>query len=261
MKKILAVCILLLLAAGTAVAQFRVGPLAGVSLSRFVYEDDAYSDLFKTRFKPGFQLGMVLNYRVNKLYSLHTEFSYLKKGIDVRYEDEIVKIQNNAGFHYLSAPVLLRFSTHKIVKKQHLELYVNIGPEVNYWLGGSGVLTTTEPALFVKENILPYKVSFSEEQEFGRHMVVKEPSRVQMALGAGGGFIFDLGRSQNFAVDFRASFGVGKSFHGKQEGGQYGLDLYAENLQGVHHTLSITASYLADVDLNFIFRKGKSIRK
>lgn len=260
MNKVLVVCVFLLLAGNSAVAQFRLGALAGVSVSRFAYEDDAYGELYKTRFKPGHHLGMVLNYRVNRLYSLHTELSYLNKGIDVRYEDEIVKVKNRAGFHYLSAPVLLRFSIHQMVNSQHLEFYANIGPELNYWLGGRGILTTTEPALFVKENTLPYSVSFKEEEVVGRYMVVKEPSRLQMALGAGGGVIFDLGRAQNFAVDFRASFGVGKSFHGKQEGGQYGLKLYSENLEGVHHTLSITASYLADFDLNFFFRKGKSLK-
>ena len=260
MKKILVVCLFLFYGGGTAFAQFRIGPLAGASASRFVYDDEAYRALYQTRFKPGYHLGMALNYRVNKLYSLHTELSYLKKNIDVRYESEIVRIQNNAGYHYLSAPVLLRFSKHKNIKKQHIEFYANIGPEVNYWLGGSGVLETTEPAPFVNEGAFSYKVSFREGEEFGRYMLVEEPSRFQMALGAGGGFIFDLGRSQNFAIDFRASLGIGKSFHGNKEGGDYGLNLYTENLEGVHHSLSLTATYLADLDLNFI-RKGKAKRK
>jgi hypothetical protein len=261
MRKILFVCLLFLFGCGKVMAQFRLGPLAGIPVSRFVYENDAYRELYKTRFRPGYQIGMVLNYRVNKLYSLQTELSYLKKGIHVRYEDEIVEIQNKAGFHYLSVPVLLRFSTHKNFGSQHVELYANIGPELNYWLGGRGVLETTEPAPFIEGNSMPYKVLFREEQEAGRYMFVKEPSRLQMALGAGGGLIFDLGRSQNLAIDFRASLGLGKSFHGGQEGGQYGLNLYSENLEGVHHTMSITASYLADLDLNTLFRKGRIRRK
>jgi hypothetical protein len=261
MRKILLIYLFLFFGCGTVMAQFRLGPLAGVSVSRFVYENDDYGELYKTRFRPGYQVGLVLNYRVNKLYSLQTELSYLKKGIYVRYEDEIVEIQNKAGFHYLSAPVLLRFSTHRNFGSQHVELYANLGPEINYWLGGRGVLKTTEPATFIEENSMPYKVRFREEQEAGQYMFVKEPSRLQMALGAGGGFIFDLGRTQNFAIDFRASLGLGKSFHGGQEGGQYGLNLYSENLEGVHHTMSITASYLTNLDLNTLFRKGRRRRK
>ena len=261
MKKNLFVCFFLLMVTGPAVAQFRIGPLAGASISRFIYEDETYKTLYQTGFEPGYHAGVVLNYRVTKLYSLQTELSLMKKGVDVRYGDEFVKIHNDAEFYYLSAPVLLRFSKHKIVKKQHLEFYVNVGPEVNYWLGGRGVLKTSEPSEFVLGNELEYQVSFDENQKYGSYMVVENPSRVQMALAAGGGFIFDLGRAQTFAIDLRASLGVGKSFHGKEDGGDYGLKLYSENLEGVHHTFSVTASYMLNVDLQMLLRKGKAKRR
>lgn len=261
MKKILFISFFVFVSVGTAVAQFRLGPLAGVSVSRFIYDDDAYKAQYQTTYKPGYHMGVVLNYRVNMLYSLHTELSYMQKGIGVRFEDKNVKVRNNASFTYLSAPVMLRLSAHKRIGSQHLEFYGNIGPEINYWLGGRGLLRTTEPAGFVKEGELPYSVSFGEKPEYGRYMVVKDPYRLQMALGGGGGVIFDLGESQNIAIDFRGSFGIGKSFHGKQEGGDYGLNFYSENLEGVHHTLSITAYYLADFNLDVLFRKGKSINQ
>ena len=260
MKIIFLASFFLFLSFGTAVAQFRLGPLAGGSVSRFIYEDEEYKSLYKTSFKPGYHVGMALNYRVSKLYSLHTEFSYMKKGIKVRYTDALVNIHNRAGFHYLSAPVLLRFSFHKNIGHQHIEYYANVGPEVNYWLGGRGVLETSERADFIKDEELKYKVSFKEDQDFGNHMIVKDPSRVQMSLGLGGGAIVDLSRTQNLAFDVRASLGIGKSFHGNQDGGQYGLNMYAENLEGVHHTLSVTAAYLMNFDLKML-RKGKAIRR
>lgn len=260
MKKVFLGTLLLFLSLSPALAQFRIGPLAGVSVSRFIYDDNEYKTLYPTSFKPGYNVGMVLNYRVSKLYSLHTEFSYLKKGINVKYADELVSLSNRAGFHYLSAPVLLRFSKHKNVGNQHVEFYANIGPEVNYWLGGRGVLETSEPASFIENEELRYKLSFKKDQEYGRHMVVRDPSRVQMSLGAGGGLLFDLSRTQHLAFDFRASLGVGKSFHGKENGGQYGLNLYTENLEGVHHTLGISAAYLMNFDLQML-KKGKAIRR
>ena len=257
MNRVFFISFFLLFSFHKGLAQFRLGPLGGVSVSRFVYEDKEYKEVFKTGFSPGFHLGMALNYQVDKRYSLQTELSFLKKGIDVRYEDDLVKVQNDASYRYLSAPVLLRFSRHKMIGSQHLEFYVNVGPEINYWLGGRGVLETSERADFVNGRELAYQVSFQEGQAFGKHMVVKEPSRLQMALGAGGGFIFDLGRTQNLAFDFRASLGVGKSFHGKDDGGDYGLKLYTENLEGVHHTLSVTASYLHRFDLKILLQKRK----
>lgn len=257
MKNSLFVFIFLLFSINAAFGQFRIGPLAGLSVSKFIYDDNDYKEAYLTRYKPGFQLGMMLNYRVSKLYSLHTELSFLKKGINVRNKDEFREIQNNANYYYLSVPALLRFSSHKMIGNQHVEFYVNVGPEVNYWLGGNGSLRTTEPSPFIKDEQLNYTVRFRENDLYGTYMVVEEPSKIQMALGAGGGVIFEMARNQNLGIDLRGSFGVGKSFHGKEEGGDYGLQLYNENLAGVHHTISVTASYIYNFDLNTFLRKGK----
>ena len=177
--------------------------------------------------------------------------------MNVRNEGEFGQVQNNANFYYLSVPALLRFSSHKMLGNQRVEFYLNVGPEVNYWLGGNGVLRTTEPAPFVSGGEISYKVRFKEDDGYGKYMLVEEPARIQMAVAAGGGVIFEMGKDQNLGVDLRGSFGIGKSFHGKQEGGDYGLKLYSENLAGVHHTISITVSYFYNFDLNTILRKGK----
>lgn len=260
-KNILSVLLLLLLLLGHAEAQFRTGPLMGVSGSRFIFEDDEYKDLYNSGLSAGYHAGIALNYTVSKVYSLHTEFSYLRKGLNVRYSDELVNIRNKAGYKYLSAPVLLRISLHNNIGNQHVEFYGNIGPELNYWLGGRGVLETSEKADFVKNQELKYFVSFDESKEYGSHMVVKDPYRIQMALGAGGGMIFDLGRTQHLALDFRLSLGVGKSFHGRNDGGDYGLQLYNENLEGVHHTMSFTAVYLQSFDLKALKTQRKPKRR
>ncbi len=257
MKNVLFIFCILLLFNNPARAQFRLGALGGVSVSRFVYEDEGFRDSYSSRFKTGYHAGVMLNYKVSPLYSLHTELSFLKKGINVRNRTEFGEMQNKAEYYYISVPALLRFSKHKYISAQHVEFYVNIGPEVNYWLGGQGVLEAAGTDGFFQGETLAYKVAFSEQQRAGNYMMVADPSRIQMAVAAGGGVIFDIGRFQNFAFDLRGSFGLGKSFHGKQEGGDYGLPLYAENLEGGHHTLTITASWFHSFDLNTAFRKGK----
>lgn len=259
--KIIIVLLFLVFCGENASGQFRTGPLAGISRSRFIYEDDEYKNLYNSDFKSGYHLGVALNYRVSKVYSLHTELSYLKKGIDVRYADDFVNIRNRSGFAYLSVPVLLRISIHNNIGSQHVEFYGNVGPEVNYWLGGRGVLETSERSDFVINQELRYKVSFRQNQEFGSHMVVGDPSRIQMSVGAGGGAIVDLGRGKNLALDFRLSLGMGKSFHGKDRGGDYGLKLYNENLEGVHHTMSINTVYLQDINLRALQTRGKAKKR
>lgn len=242
-------------------AQIRVGPKAGFQLGRSVFEDNDYRQQFTSSFKPGILAGAVLNYRVSRVYSLHTELFYNQKGKNVksrRFDEGFV--QNTATYHYLDMPVLLRISTHKIMGKQKAELYLNIGPSFNYWLGGTGSLRNTELLTYYDKSVMDYVVRFNEEgngagQELD--LYVRNGNRLQLSLDFGGGVLLDLGRGHAVMIDFRNSLGVGKSFMGEMESGEFGLQTYNDNFEAVNHVFALSVGYLIDIDVPAFLMKGK----
>lgn len=240
-------------------AQIRIGPKAGIQLGRSVFEDEGYRQQFISSFKPGIQAGAVLNYRVSKLYSLHTELFYNQKGKhikSIRTGGEYV--QNIATYHYLDMPVLLRLSTHKFMGKQSVEFYLNIGPSFNYWLGGSGSLRNLELTGMYDKPTVDYTIHFEEgERPAGKNLYVQEANRLQMSLDFGAGIILDLGRGNAVMIDLRNSLGVGKSFMGIMDGGDFGLQTYNDNFEAVNHVFALSVTYLLDIDVPAFLMKGK----
>lgn len=256
--------LLLLLCTGLAKAQFRVGPKLGGQLSRSVFVDKSYYDNYSSSFRPGYLGGLVLNYKVDELYSLHTEFLYMQHGRSLKGKTSLGEpIISRANYNYLSLPVLLRLSTHKQIRKNHLELYVNAGPSLNYWLGGKGKITSGEIWEFTGKETMPYTIAFDSlgADADMNTLYIADANRMQMSLDFGGGVIFDLGQGHHIMLDVRSSFGIGKTVMGEKDGGNYGLLGYKENMESMHHSLAVSAAYLIDFNLNAFLRKGKSIRK
>lgn len=240
-------------------AQIRIGPKAGVQLGRSVFEEEAYRQQFASSFMPGMQAGAVLNYRVSKMYSLHTELYYNQKGKKVKNKGTGgEELQNNATYRYLDMPVLLRLSAHKYRGNQSVEFYLNVGPSFNYWLGGSGSLRNVELTTLYGKPVTDYTIHFEEgERPAGKNLYVQEANRLQMSLDFGGGIILDLGRGNAVMIDLRNSLGVGKSFMGNMDGGDFGLQSYNDNFEAVNHVFALSVAYLLDIDVPAFLTKGK----
>lgn len=236
-------------------AQVIIGPKAGFQVSKVVYYDNDYADQHTVSFKPGYNVGLVLNYKVNQTFSMHTELFYSTKGkIEEKEEYNIV---NSATYQYLDLPLMLRVSRHKRIKKQSVEYYFNVGPSFGYWLGGKGNLQSEELNEYIDTNTIRYKINFKEKPSY-EDLYVPEPNRLQMELNVGGGLVFDMAQRQKMMVDFRYSFGIGQTFMGKKEGGDFGLEGYSENYEGVNHVISLSVAYLFEFDVREMLKKGKS---
>jgi hypothetical protein len=244
-------------------AQLRVGPKAGIQMGRSVFEDEDYRREFTSSFKPGLLAGVILNYRVNKTYSLHSELFYNQKGKNVSNRDNSGQaIQNKAVYQYVDLPVMLRISGHQQGSRK-LEYYFNIGPSFNYWLGGRGTLRHPELYDTYNKFTIPYQIRFEEENEvknYGQNLYVKDVNRLQMSLDFGVGIIMDLGRGHGVMIDLRNSLGVGKSFMGERESGDFGLQVYNDNFEAVNHVFSLSVGYLLDIDVPALLMKGRRMR-
>lgn len=243
-------------------AQFRIGPKAGIQLSRAAFAEAEDKAAINSYFKPGLRGGLQMNYRVNKLYSLQSEVLFSQTGRHVKSLDDYAnEVENKATHYYLNLPIMLRLSGHKLMGKNHVEYYANIGPSFNYWLGGRGKISSDEIYEFTFEKTMPYTIRFSAPEEDSRNkMYVENPQRLQMSLDFGGGAVFDLGYHNHISVDVRSSLGIGKTYMGAQKGGDYGLFSYYENLKAVNHVLAVSVGYLRDFDLMMMLSKGKTTK-
>ncbi|WP_017733546.1 outer membrane beta-barrel protein [Nafulsella turpanensis] len=240
-------------------AQFRIGPKLGAQMGRAVYEDEAYKELYSSSFRPGLQLGAVLNYKVSDFYSLHTELYYSQKGKRSKNKVEMISpTDNKALYSFIDVPVLLRFSKHQTTPDFKIEYYLNVGPSINYWLGGHGTIQNEEYSRLTGKEIQQYRIVFKEDAKTGTEQVfVREANRLQMSLDFGGGVIFDLGTGKTIMVDLRNSIGIGKTYMGKEDSGDYSIGSYQDNFEAVNHVFSISVSYLFDVDLIALMQKGR----
>ena len=244
-----------------ASAQFRLGPAVGASISRWHFPKEESNEFYSSRLTPGYHGGFAANYWVNERYSLHTEWLYLYRQKNVNYNKGTLMVNDQATHHYLSVPVLYRVSFHSQIKKSHQEWYLNAGPALHYWMGGRGTLRTNEQSPYVQEGRLDYKIKFGKPEEFGSTEYIEPANRWQIALYAGGGVIFDLGHGRHIWVDARTSLGAAKSFFSASAKGDYGLNLYQDNLQSSITNMSLTAGYFQDVNFFSVLKKGKTAKK
>lgn len=253
------VWLIIMLTGGYVRAQLLVGPKAGVQFSRFTFADEDYNNEYTSSFKPGFNIGGVMEFKVKKPFSLHTEFFYSRKGKII--EEKEGTVRSEATYHHLDVPALLRLTFDKTIKEVKFQYYFNIGPNFSYWMGGKGILQS--PELYEKDyEQLDYKVRFIEdpddpERQYGSNLYVIDANRLLANLEIGGGLMFDMGRKRKLMIDFRYGFGIGNSFLGTEKGGDFGLYEYAENFEAVNNVLSVSVAYLFDINVMQILRKGK----
>jgi len=237
-------------------AQLLVGVKAGFQMSKIGYNDKDYYDEHSVSFKPGYNAGAVLNYKVSNTFSLHTELFFSAKGKVEKKKQYDVK--NVVAYHYIDLPLLLRVSHHGKIKQQRVEYYFNTGPSFSYWLGGRGKLRSGELEEYMNAEGMRYSIKFKDDDgDYGSSLYVNEPNRLQMELNLGGGLIFDMARGQKLMVDMRYAFGIGQTFLGTKAGGTFGLVAYHDNLEGVNHVISVSAGYLFEIDVRRMLKKGK----
>ncbi|MBW3545149.1 MAG: PorT family protein [Bacteroidetes bacterium] len=256
-------CVLLILLAIPLLGygQLRVGPVLGGSMVKWKFSESDDSQYYTGKPSSGYHGGMAVNYRVNARYSLHTEGLYKYRQKNIGYQRDKLTASDRAGLHYLAVPVLYRVSFHSNIKKSHQEWYINAGPAFHYWLGGKGRLETNEQAAFLEEGKMNYSIAFREPDTYGSTEFIQPANRWQMALYAGGGVIFDLGFGNHVWVDARISLGAARSFFADDAKGDFGLQLYHDNLQSSVVTYSLSAGYFRDFDIRSVFYKGKSVNK
>ena len=251
MMKHLVLFLFLLVSVSAASQHLRVGPTGGAQLSRPYYDNPNFYDEYRPERSLGFNAGAVLNLKASDYFSLHTELLYSRVNKHLVGTDGYAV--NREQFNYLSAPVLLRAS----VPVGGLEVYLNAGPSINYWLGGRTYLRHVE-LIELEVFEFDHQIDFGESSfdEFtGGTFYVTKPNRIQLGLDAGTGVVIPLGDTY-LMVDLRYRWG--HTNMARRDTEYIDLFLYDDDLSFANQSFSVSCAYLFELDLVKLTKKGKS---
>ncbi len=223
----------------TAYSQSYLGLKAGVNATRAAFGDSEYKDLHSSQYKPGFTGGMVYIMHNEKNFGLTAEVTYSQKGKYIKSDDNVYET-NKATYHFIDIPVMFRYK----FKQRRFDWYVQLGPELNFWMGGKGTFSVYEPD---RDIIIDYdyKIDFGNKEFASDIMNVENPNRTQIGVAMGGGMSWDLENGNNLALDFR--FSLGNTYMAGPEGGSIpGLGL-VDYFQFSNNVLSLSAIYYFDI--------------
>ncbi len=232
----------------TGWAQLQIGPKIGIQGSRAQFDQIiAHGDSIQSMFKPGYSVGMVVNYDVTKRFSVKNSLSYVNKGKEIKGEFDR-DLRHTASYHFIEIPIL--FSVTFIRPKYRY--YFMAGPHISYWMGGSGNYVDRQLAADGEE--FAYKVSFDENVSEGS-IWIDRANRLQFGLDFGGGINLPAGRGKNIAIELKYSYG--HTNMGKVNSSSLGSRTYSDSMEFTNHAISVSGAYLLDLNLKS-WRKGKS---
>lgn len=117
--------------------RYFVGIKGGVLTSWSVYRDPDLKNQFTGNPVPGFYVAGLINFSMKKNYSFQSEFGFSQMGRSVKFNSD--SWSNTSTYHFLDFSMMLRHSFRlKIGKDIPANWYVNIGPNIKYWLNGTG---------------------------------------------------------------------------------------------------------------------------
>lgn len=242
----------LLLCAGCVTVgkgQTFFGIKGGVNATNISYNNAVYKEFYDTKLDLGFSGGLVFLIENKEKYGLYTEFLYATKGKNVESHANDYET-NEATYQFIEMPIMFRVK----FKQPKFSGFVQLGPELSYWLGGNGKFEVYEPD---RDELVTYeyKVNFGEPENSFGYMNVVEANRLQLGLTFGGGVIFELENANFLSLDLR--FTYGHSYMGGYESGSIPNIGLVDSFEYTNNVLSVSTVYYFDIREKFRLSKNK----
>ncbi len=222
------------MAAG-AMAQVQIGPKVGMNLYKIADGEDV-SEGVNEPFAVGLNLGVATSFGITENFAIAPELIFTQKGSRLEGEftdsfsgdfgqiETTITFDERQKLNYLEMPVLARVTFGNTVKG-----YVNAGPSVGYWLGGSlkseeGDESETYKIKFVDEgdDVADDEISVDKERA----------NRLEVGAAIGGGVMVNTGAG-DLLFDVRYQRGLNNIFDYEDD------DLTAKN-----HGFAVSVIYL-----------------
>jgi hypothetical protein len=235
--------------------EFSAGFNAGGGLSYVSYSRKEYKNQFNPEMKPTFKGGLSLNIPLTNSFEVYSEFNYALRGRKVQaVENEWVM---NEKHHYLELPLMFNIKRTGEIKKigpfkqvGPFTWIIGAGPNISYFLGGSGTLET-----YARQT--DYKISF-EGHEGDYHYITFNPvNRWQWGLDIHLGLLSPLANGKELLTSLK--FTWGHTNLGSFDGSNMPILGFTDNIAHNYKILTLSFSYLFQIDLRE-FYKGKSTK-
>ncbi|ADR23122.1 hypothetical protein MATR_30290 [Marivirga tractuosa] len=244
---------LLILSYSSSNAQILLGAKSGARYNWMNYEDFASEDYEKSPFF-GWSAGITAAYKVKKRFLIQLDIMYSQSGKNVTGITDPV-LSNHAKYHFLNTPIVYKVDFLQAIGGKTFKWYIGAGPNVNFWLGGNGRLSTVE-LLETSIDELEYRVIFEKipaSPEF-EGLYINEYNKVQVGLIASAGIVLEPAPGQSLMIDFRYEWG--HSNMSSSEGTFASVIAYRDNLNASIQGIQVSVAYVFD-----IINKGKKEKK
>lgn len=251
MKRTILLVILVSMAFIGKSQEFLVGAKGGLQLYKMSFDDrDLVRDgYYKSQIQGGLNGGGLVAFPLPDDFGFVFEAGYSIKGRRViHYQNDSAR--NISRFTFLESAWLFRKAYPVKFYEFPAYWYINIGPNVSYWLGGSGRYKGQAATL-------PYSMQFTDSAESNiRVMYVENANRLQFGLNFGVGFMTSILGNQRFFAELR--FTYGHTHLGEANSAILpGILNFEDNFENAYRTLNFSIGYAYHIDIKD-FRKGKS---
>lgn len=240
-------------------AQILIGPTVGPNFSWTSFDDKDLKDIYDVRPVAGFHAGVMVAFRVQKRFFLNTSIIYSTKGKVAKSSIDPL-FRNQTTYKYIEMPILYTAEFKGTFGSgREYKWYFGAGPNISYWLGGKGRMTSSDLSELTIDE-LPYTIVFGKDPEdiHPEQMTVVDPNRVQLGLNIGAGFVFEPLGYQKFMLLFR--YELGHSFLSRTTNGVFEPVFYEDDMRVRNNGLRISFAYLIDTKVSER-KKGKSTIK
>lgn len=236
--------------------KFSLGIRAGGSFNWASFRDKVQKDTFSVKPTTGFNIGALIGFPLKNNYSVIIEGGFSQKG---RVLKESTLLENHSTYRFVDGALLLR-KAYKFQLSDNVpaEWFLSIGPEVGYWLSGSGYFTAGGPRY-------PYELEFDRVPDGNMdYLYYNNANRVLFSLVLGAGIKAPLKNNTAISVELRfisghTNLGSNKYDYPTREWYASLLN-YNDTLRMNLKTISLSVAYTYDFD-KIEARKGKSTVK
>jgi hypothetical protein len=229
--------------------KFSLGVKGGPMLNWAHFGDRDDKAIYSSKATVGYTVGGIIAFPLKKNFTFISEGVYSVKGRRILFNDKTW--ENNNTYSFIDMTMLLRRSFHLYIKENlPTKWYVNLGPEVSYWLTAKGKIVTEGRGH-------PYTILFNREPDADFHnLYYNNVNRWLFGISVGVGVEAPIKKTQKLSFELR--FVSGHTYLGDKKSAYIEILGFDDtSLKQNLKVLQFTAAYTFDFDLKEA-KMGKS---
>ena len=256
MKRLkLFIIVILVITSSSLSAQIYWGPKGSLQTYKTSFFDKEVKDTLDSKFRIGFTLGGFVNVPLKDHYSLTAELSYVRRGRKNIISVDGQELTHISQYNFLELPMMLRREFEVVIKENMRSAwYLEVGPNISYWMGGKGKFTKGAARPF------SYDLKFgSPDATTDDVMFIQGANRFMFGLEVGAGINLQTRGMESVGIEFRYTHG--QTFLGKKNS-KVTLSneflTFRDNIKSNYRVIGINVCYNFMLNVRE-FKKGASV--